>query len=50
MRKYNRNGRQVIVVQKYGVTNFLIDCVMTFVTGGFWLIWVGVREIRKARI
>jgi len=33
--------------QKYGLFRFLVDCVLTVITGGLWLIWVFVREIRK---
>lgn len=28
----------------YSLVNFLIDVVLTSLTGGFWLIWVFVRE------
>lgn len=31
----------------YGCCKFLFDCFMTVLTGGFWLIWVFVREMRK---
>jgi hypothetical protein len=32
----------------YGLGKFIFDCaVLTFLTGGFWLIWVFVREMRK---
>lgn len=34
-------------VRKYGLINFIIDVVLTLITGGFWLIWVFVREMRK---
>jgi len=30
----------------YGFFAFAFDVVMTFVTGGLWLIWVFVREMR----
>lgn len=33
--------------RRYGCFGFLFDCFMTIVTGGFWLIWVFVREMRK---
>lgn len=39
-----------IVVQtkgQYGCLAFIGDCVMTLLTGGLWLIWVFVREMRK---
>lgn len=31
----------------YGFWNFVLDCFMTIITCGFWLIWVFVREIRR---
>lgn len=33
--------------RKYGLGRFLLDCVLTVLTSGLWLIWVFVREIRK---
>ena len=37
-----------VVYQKhYGLGRFLFDCVMAILTGGLWLIWVFVREMRK---
>lgn len=33
--------------RKYGFFNFLFDVVMTGITGGLWLIWVFVREMRS---
>jgi len=35
--------------KKYGFWNFVGDSVMTMLTGGFWLIWVFVREMRRPR-
>lgn len=32
--------------RKYGPWNFFVDVVLTCLTGGFWLIWVFVRESR----
>jgi hypothetical protein len=41
------------VVQKkakrYGFFHFCLDVVLTCVTSGLWLIWIFVREMRKAR-
>lgn len=34
---------------KYGFFKFIVDCLMTIVTAGFWLIWVFVREMRGRR-
>ena len=31
----------------YGFASFLWDCFMVFITCGFWLIWIFVREMRK---
>ena len=31
----------------YTFWNFLVDVVRTIITGGLWLIWVFVRELRK---
>jgi hypothetical protein len=31
----------------YGCFNFLLDAFMTVLTGGLWLIWIFVREMRK---
>lgn len=33
--------------KKYGFGKFLLDAALTFVTGGFWLIYVFVREMRN---
>lgn len=31
----------------YGCLAFIFDCIMTLITGGLWLIWVFVREMRR---
>lgn len=31
----------------YGCLNFLFDVVLTLITGGLWLIWIFVREMRN---
>ncbi len=31
---------------RYGLLNFILDCVLTILTGGLWLIWIFVREVR----
>lgn len=31
----------------YGCGSFIFDCIMTIATGGLWLIWIFVREMRK---
>lgn len=42
-------GGIMLVVERrhYGFINFVFDCILTVVTGGLWLIWVFVREMRK---
>lgn len=32
---------------RYGFLNFLGDVFMTVITGGLWLIWIFVREMRN---
>lgn len=39
----------VVKQKSYGFWKFIGDCFMTVVTGGLWLIWVFVREMRKSR-
>jgi uncharacterized membrane protein YjgN (DUF898 family) len=33
-------------MKKYGLFNFLVDVTLTVITGGLWLIWIFVREVR----
>lgn len=33
--------------KRYGLWNFFVDCLATMLTGGLWLIWVFVREMRN---
>jgi hypothetical protein len=35
------------VQKSYGFMAFLFDILMFVITGGLWLIWVFVREMRK---
>ena len=35
--------------KRYGFFSFIFDVVMAFVTGGLWLIWIFVREMRGRR-
>jgi hypothetical protein len=37
----------VIERSRYGCGSFLFDAIMTIITGGLWLIWIFVREMRK---
>ena len=34
----------------YGVSNLIIDIILTIFTSGFWLIWVFVREMRRNKV
>ena len=36
-------------MRRYGLFNFLFDVFMVSVTGGFWLIWIFIREMRRGR-
>jgi hypothetical protein len=44
-------GAMYVVVResRYGCLSFIGDVFMTFVTGGLWLIWIFVREMRRNR-
>lgn len=33
--------------KKYGVFKFVFDLAMVSLTGGLWLIWIFVREMRN---
>lgn len=39
----SRNAR------KYGLGKFLFDVILVLITGGLWLIWIFVRELRGLR-
>lgn len=32
---------------RYTLFNFLVDLLLVVITGGLWLIWIFVREMRK---
>lgn len=34
---------------KYGFMSLVGDCIMTCITGGLWLIFIFVREMRRNR-
>lgn len=34
-------------MSNYRLSNFLIDVGLTVITGGLWLIWIFVREMRR---
>ena len=33
--------------KKYGLLTFVFDLAMCFLTGGVWLIWIFIREMRN---
>ena len=33
--------------KKYGLGKFMVDMLLTWITGGFWLLWVIFRFIRN---
>lgn len=33
--------------RRYGLGNFILDAILTVITGGLWLIWIFVREVRR---
>lgn len=37
----------VVRERKYGFWSFVGDCLMVVLTGGLWLIWIFVREMRN---
>ncbi len=39
----------VVQQKQYGFWSFVGDVFMFFLTGGLWLIWIFVREMRKSR-
>jgi hypothetical protein len=34
---------------RYGLGSFILDIFLTFLTGGLWLIWIFIREMRGIR-
>lgn len=34
-------------MRKYGFWNFIGDVLLTLITGGLWIIWIFVREMRR---
>jgi hypothetical protein len=34
----------------YGFGKFILDVLLTTITGGLWLIWIFVREMRKRSV
>lgn len=36
-------------MRRYSLGNFMFDLIMTALSGGLWLIWIFVREMRGLR-
>lgn len=36
-----------MTAKKYGLGAFCVDALLTLFTGGLWLIWIFVREMRR---
>jgi hypothetical protein len=34
--------------KQYGFWHLVMDCVLTWLTGGLWLIWLLIRFLRSA--
>ena len=34
-------------MKKYTFGKFILDAILTVFTGGFWLIWIAIREMRN---
>ncbi len=41
--------KEKVMRKKYGFWKFMGDIFMTLITGGLWLIWIFVREMRGLR-
>lgn len=37
-----------LVERRYGFWNFVLDVLLVSLTGGLWIIWILIREIRKS--
>lgn len=33
--------------RRYGFWNFMLDFFLTLITGGLWIVWIIIREIRR---
>ncbi|VDN47481.1 conserved protein of unknown function [Petrocella atlantisensis] len=47
--KGNNRNRRGVSMRKYGLFSFLFDCILAMITGGLWLIWIFVREMRRRK-
>lgn len=42
------NGQPPHRRRRYTAFSFLFDIIMITITGGFWIIWIFIREMRNA--
>lgn len=42
-----RQRRRCDMDESYGIAKFGFDVVMVVITGGLWLIWIFIREMRR---
>lgn len=45
--RYDRWGRPRRYRRPYGFFSFIFDICMIGITGGLWLIWIFIREMRR---
>lgn len=43
----SRRARRHYQSRQYGFWNFVLDLFMVSITGGIWLIWIFIREMRR---
>jgi hypothetical protein len=46
-RRYYTYGPQLVTARKYGLSNFIGDVFLSFATGGLWIIWICIRELKN---
>ena len=44
---FDERYQRPVPAKPYGVLGFLGDVFMLIITGGLWLIWIFVREMRR---
>jgi len=47
MDKYYYRPYRRVPIRTYGLSNFVGDAVLTCMTGGLWIVWIAVRELRN---
>jgi len=44
---YTQTEGVMMARYRYGILNFVSDAFLTLFTGGLWIIWIFVREMRN---